>query len=538
MALGLLFVESLGHAAEHAGVDDLLIGGAAHTFEDGAQLLGSGNVLGEVVVDAAGLQQSVQTLQLLGVGLFMDAVNEGDLLDAGKVGSALVGQQHKLLDHALALAGSALLDVDTTAILVEDELDFAALDVHAAALLTQAGAVAVQLLHSGQLVDDVGILCLDLGVGSTGQQGVDLGVDALDAAADDGLDKAVIRQITLLVQTHQAGESQTQLVLVQAADAVGQGLGQHRNDLICIIDAGCAAERLVVQLGAGLDVVGDVCDVDAQLKAAVRGAGQADGIVDVLGLGTVDGEDGQGAQVHAALAVLLGDLCALELLGLIPHFIREAGADVLCVKQSLGAALGLVGAAEAHGNAHAVVFLTVAAVQDLDGYLVAVLCAALAVAGQRHGDGRAVVRHEAQTALDPAHSADQVVFLGQDGEDSALVAALHTGMLEFLHQHVVAGHCALGEAAGDEDVAGAVLQHDEGKVLAQLDHLAQQSLVGTAGADGKEHALTLADDSLSHQFVQSFHHLAVCAALAAELLLQLFDGAGLVLDGMFDFIAH
>ena len=150
----------------------------------------------------------------------------------------------------------------------------------------------------------------------------------------------------------------------------------------------------------------------------------------------------------------------------------------------------------------------------------------------------AVGRHEAQTALDPAHSADQVVLLGQDGEDGALVAALHTGMLELLHQHVVAGHCALGEAAGDEDVAGAVLQHDEGKVLAQLDHLAQQSLVGTAGADGKEHALTLADDSLPHQFVQSFHHLAVCAALAAELLLQLFDGAGLVLDGMFDFIAH
>ena len=35
-------------------------------------------------------------------------------------------------------------------------------------------------------------------------------------------------------------------------------------------------------------------------------------------------------------------------------------------------------------------------------------------------------------------------------------------MLEFLHQHIVAGHCALGEAAGDEDVAGAVLQHDKG----------------------------------------------------------------------------
>ena len=74
-------------------------------------------------------------------------IRDRDLLDAGKVGGALVGQQHELLDHALALAGSALLDVDTTAILVEDELDFAALDVHAAALLAQAGAVAVQLLH-------------------------------------------------------------------------------------------------------------------------------------------------------------------------------------------------------------------------------------------------------------------------------------------------------------------------------------------------------------------------------------------------------
>ena len=90
-------------------------------------------------------------------------------------------------------------------------------------------------------------------------------------------------------------------------------------------------------------------------------------------------------------------------------------------------------------------------------------------------------------------------------------------MLEFLHQHVVAGHCALGEAAGDEDVAGAVLQHDEGKVLAQLDHLAQQSLVRTAGTDREEHALTLADDSIVHQLVHGLHHFAVRTAVTAEL---------------------
>ena len=110
-------------------------------------------------------------------------------------------------------------------------------------------------------------------------------------------------------------------------------------------------------------------------------------------------------------------------------------------------------------------------------------------------------------------------------------------MLEFLHQHVVAGHCALGEAAGDEDVAGAVLQHDEGKVLAQLDHLAGQGLFGTAGAGSEEHAGLLADHSVVHQLVQSLHHLAVSGTVAAELCLEVLDHAGLVLDGMFDFIA-
>ena len=99
VALGLLFVESLGHAAEHTGVDDLLIGGAAHTLEDGAQLLGSGNVLGEVVIDAAGLQQGVQTLQLLGVGLFMDAVDEGQLLPVKMLCHCLIRCEHEILDQ-------------------------------------------------------------------------------------------------------------------------------------------------------------------------------------------------------------------------------------------------------------------------------------------------------------------------------------------------------------------------------------------------------------------------------------------------------
>ena len=86
VSLGLFLVHSLGHAAQHTGVDDLLIGSAAHALQNGAQLLGGGHILGKVVVDAAGLQQPVQALQLFGVGLLVHAVHKGNLLHPGKVG--------------------------------------------------------------------------------------------------------------------------------------------------------------------------------------------------------------------------------------------------------------------------------------------------------------------------------------------------------------------------------------------------------------------------------------------------------------------
>ena len=537
VALGLFLIAGLGHAAEHSGVDDLLKRGAAHTFQNGAQLLGGGHFLGKVVIDAAGLQQAVQALQLLAVGLLVDTVDKGDLLDPGKVGGALVGQQHELLDHGLALAGGALFHIDAVAVLIQNELDFPALEIDAAALLAQAGTVGVQLLHGGQLIQHLGVLGLGLGIGSAGQQGVDLRIHALDPAADDGFDELVVGQIAVLIQTHQAGKRQAQLLLVQGADAVGKALGQHGHDLIRIVDRSGAVEGLLVQLTAGLDVVGDIGDVNAQLIATTGEPGQADGIVDILGLGAVDGEDGQCAQVHAALAVLLRHGHVLELLGLVPHLLGEAGVDVLGIEQGLGAALGFLAAAKAHGNAHAVILLPGPALQDLHSHLVAVLRAALAVALDGHGDGRAVIGHELQAALDTADSAHHVVLLLEHGKDLALIAALHPGVGKLLHQNGIAGHGTAGEAARDEDIAGFILQHHKGKVLAQLDHLAGQGLFGTAGAGSEEHAGLLADHSVVHQLVQSLHHLAVRRTVAAELCLEVLDHAGLVLDGMFDFIA-
>ena len=111
-------------------------------------------------------------------------------------------------------------------------------------------------------------------------------------------------------------------------------------------------------------------------------------------------------------------------------------------------------------------------------------------------------------------------------------------MGKLFHQNRIAGHGTAGEAARDEDIAGFILQHHKGKVLAQLDHLAGQGLFGTAGAGSEEHAGLLADHSIVHQLVQSLHHLAVRAAVPAEFGFEVFDGARLILDRVLNFIAH
>ena len=49
--------------------------------------------------------------------------------------------------------------------------------------------------------------------------------------------------------------------------------------------------------------------------------------------------------------------------------------------------------------------------------------------------------------------------------------------------------------------------------------------------------MTLSDDRLVHQLIHSLHHLAVRAAVPAEIAFEVFDGARLILDRVLNFIA-
>ena len=106
------------------------------------------------------------------------------------------------------------------------------------------------------------------------------------------------------VDHHSHREGRPVLGLAQRAQVVGDALGQHRHDAIGEIDRVAALQRLAVERRAGGNVGGDVGDGDGEYEAARVhrvGIGRCvDGVVVVLCVGRVDGDQRQVAKILAA----------------------------------------------------------------------------------------------------------------------------------------------------------------------------------------------------------------------------------------------
>ena len=489
VAQGLRGVAGLLHAAQNAGVDGDLDGLAAGLVQQGRQLeLRRDGVL-ELGVQAAGQQRGGQLLHLLGVGGLVHAVDERGLVRAARVGGALVRQQHELLDHALGRAAVTLDNVDAASVLVHDELSLVGLNIHGAAGLAQDQALAVQLVHRGQLVKHGLIFRLEVGQVNTLlglQQRVDLLVHALDAAADDALDELVAADLAVLVQSHQTGERQAVLALVQRADAVGQLGRQHRDDLVGVVNARRALERFLIQRGAGADIMADVGNVNAQLVAVVQLL-QADGVVDVLRLGGVDREDGNAAQVQALRSLGGVNRGVVVGAGLLQHLRRELLADAAAIQDGLGALGRIVGGTEFLDNGGAVVAVAVTAVGDEEADLVAQVHALAPLLGQQELHVAAAVRlHGHAAILGQTDRARKAVVRDRDLDDLALGGTLHARVVEQLDVDLIVGHCAVQRAARDEDVALAVVAAGKAEARGQLDERAGNRVGGCSILIGRK----------------------------------------------------
>ena len=111
--------------------------------------------------------------------------------------------------------------------------------------------------------------------------------------------KAVRPLAPVGAENHPHRERRPVLQRTQRAEVVGDALGQHRHDAVGEIDRVAALERVAVERRAGPDVGRDVGDGDGDDEAAgVGGIGigrRVDGVVVVLGVGRIDGDERQAA---------------------------------------------------------------------------------------------------------------------------------------------------------------------------------------------------------------------------------------------------
>jgi hypothetical protein len=127
--------------------------------------------------------------------------------------------------------------------------------------------------------------------------GLGLFVAELGVAAHQAAMELVARLLAVLVEDHAHGQGGAVLAFLEAAQAVGQPLGQHGLDAVGEVGGVALLARLAVQIGVGADVGGDVGDGDPDDPAAgvlrVLVTLGVDGVVVIAGVGRVDGDQGR-----------------------------------------------------------------------------------------------------------------------------------------------------------------------------------------------------------------------------------------------------
>jgi hypothetical protein len=118
-------------------------------------------------------------------------------------------------------------------------------------------------------------------------------------ALDQGPHEPPALELALAIENQLDRDAGAILVRLQRAEAVGERLRQHRDDAVGKIDRVAALQRLAVERVARLDVVGHVGDRDDGAKATIRQGLRIgpDRIVEIAGVGTVDGHEIEVAEI-------------------------------------------------------------------------------------------------------------------------------------------------------------------------------------------------------------------------------------------------
>ena len=511
-------IDGLHLAAQDDLVDDLGVVAAAGLVQQLVEPYGRGRfALGPRLAD--GLEEVAEVEQLLLTGRVVDAVQQGCLLLLQRLCGADIGLDHHLLDQPVGLEADAGLDRDDLALVIHADAAFGAFDGQRTALqpTLQHGAVGVPERLEDGLHDRAGRiirLAVDGGLG--------LFVAELGQRPHQAADELMSCFAAVLVEDHAHGHAGAVLALLEAAQAVRQPLGQHRLDAVGEVGGVALVARLAVEVGVGADVGSDVGDGDPDDPAVdilrVLVAHRIDGVVVIAGVGGVNGDQRQVAQVLAAL-----QRRKLLILGLLLDSLGEAHRDVVGGDGDQGGGAGVALMADLLEDLAALGPIALVALFDRGQHEVAVAQAlGLGVRDDQNVFRLAVGGLDPDLLIGSADHAQHLVGAGVELLDQpGFPAVLSAGEFDqdaVAHARGGTGLAAVvGDQQGARGVGRSLDQTDiEFAVEVALDHIGDADR--GHGADlGEALAAALAQLAGLFEFADHFAQGAALAALQAEM---------------------
>ena len=251
---------------------------------------------------ARGLRHLTQSVEFLGRGFFVDPEQKRRALGDERFGGADIGEHHEFLDQAMGVQPLLEGDGGDRAILAQFDAPF--WQVQLQRLPPFAGRHK-RCVSRVKRTDHIVEKRRSAVVGCAILRGLDFFVMQARRRAHQGAVEGMANLLPIGPDDHAHGKHGAVDTFVQAAQIARQRIGQHRHDPVGEIGGIAPLARLAVQRRSGAHVMGHIGDGDPDdVAAVVAGIGVGmgvTGIVVIAGIGRIDGDERQIAEVFPAL---------------------------------------------------------------------------------------------------------------------------------------------------------------------------------------------------------------------------------------------
>ena len=280
-------IAGLLHRAQGDGLDDSGFISALGHFQELLEVCRLDRFrIGHEQVEAR--QDSAHHVQPFRFGKFVDTVDRRVLAVPKIAGDGFIGNEHAFFDDLFSNGPFPFFQTQRHAFRVEDDFIFREIEVDSPAAEAH---VLEDCRQSPQFVEHRHKGLQVIGHDAVKESFANFDVVTAPFDADDSRADVGLEDLAFFIDFHDASHGVTVFVGIEAADTVRQDRRQHGNDPVDEVDAGAAVIRFLVDGRARADVVTDVRDVDTQAEMAIRQADDVDGIVQVLGIFTINGDE-------------------------------------------------------------------------------------------------------------------------------------------------------------------------------------------------------------------------------------------------------